>query len=134
MIIFSKKNKKKIIGIIFRNKNIKKKRINLCPVSENIQVSTQKLNKNFIIKPHVHINFNSKKINSTQEVWLILKGNAEIKIYDIDKKYLKKINLKDGDMYILLNGGHDMKVKKNTIFYEIKNGPYNPKIKDIQYF
>ena len=37
-------------------------------------------------------------------------------------------------MYILLNGGHDMKVKKNTIFYEIKNGPYNPKIKDIQYF
>ena len=37
-------------------------------------------------------------------------------------------------MYILFRGGHSFKVlNDNTEFYEIKNGPYRKKIKDIEY-
>ena len=37
-------------------------------------------------------------------------------------------------MYILFRGGHSLKViANNTEFYEIKNGPYQKNIKDIQY-
>ena len=37
-------------------------------------------------------------------------------------------------MYVLFRGGHSFKVlKDNTEFYEIKNGPYRKKIKDIEY-
>ena len=45
MLIYSKKNKKKILGVIFRYKNISKNRFNISPIKEFIQASTQKLKK-----------------------------------------------------------------------------------------
>ena len=133
MIIYSKKNKKKILGIIFRYKKISENRINISPVNEFIQASTQKLKKNDIIRPHIHLK-NNRVTTSTQEIWLVLKGKLLIKIYDIDKKQIKSLSLNKGDMYILFRGGHSLKViANNTEFYEIKNGPYQKNIKDIEY-
>ena len=134
MKIKSKKNNKVNLGIIFRNKKITNIRNNLCNENEYLQVSTQKLNKNFEIKPHIHLKLN-RKTTITQETWIIIKGEIEVKIYDIDKSYIKKLILKKGDLFILLRGGHSMKVlKNNTEFYEIKNGPYFiGKKKDIMY-
>ena len=134
MNIKSKKNNKINLGIIFRNKKITNRRNNLCNENEYLQVSTQKLNKNFEIKPHIHLKLN-RKTTITQETWIIIKGEIEVKIYDIDKSYIKKLILKKGDLFILLRGGHSMKVlKNNTEFYEIKNGPYFiGKKKDIMY-
>ena len=134
MKIKSKKNNKVNLGIIFKNKKTTNKRNNLCNENEYLQVSTQKLNKNFEIKPHIHLKLN-RKTTTTQETWIIIKGEIEVKIYDIDKSYIKKLILKKGDLFILLRGGHSMKVlKNNTEFYEIKNGPYFiGKKKDIMY-
>ena len=134
MNIKSKKNNKINLGIIFRNKKITNRRNNLCNENEYLQVSTQKLNKNFEIKPHIHLKLN-RKTTITQETWIIIKGEIEVKIYDIDKSYIKKLILKKGDLFILLRGGHSMKVlTNNTEFYEIKNGPYfMDKKKDIMY-
>ena len=133
MIIYSKKNKKKILGIIFRYKKISENRINISPVNEFIQASTQKLKKDDIIRAHVHLK-NKRVTTSTQEVWLVLKGKLSIKIFDIDKKKIKSLSLNKGDMYILFRGGHSLKViANNTEFYEIKNGPYQKNIKDIEY-
>ena len=133
MLIYSKKNKKKILGVIFRYKNISKNRFNISPIKEFIQASTQKLKKNSVINSHIHIK-NRRIITSTQEMWLVFKGKLSVQIYDIDRKKIKNLILNRGDIYILFRGGHSMKViKENTEFYEIKNGPYNKKIKDIEY-
>ena len=123
MLIYSKKNKKKILGAIFKYKNISKKRNNISPINEYIQASTQKLKKNSIIKSHIHIK-NKRTTLSTQEIWIVLRGKLSVKIFDIDKKQIKSFFLNKGDMYILFKGGHSFKVlKDNTDFYEIKNGP-----------
>ena len=133
MLIYSKKNKKKILGAIFKYKNISKKRNNISPINEYIQASTQKLKKNSIIKSHIHLK-NKRTTFSTQEIWIVLRGKLSVKIFDIDKKQIKRFFLNKGDMYILFKGGHSFKVlKDNTDFYEIKNGPYKKKIKDIEY-
>ena len=133
MLIYSKKNKKKILGAIFKYKNISKKRNNISPINEYIQASTQKLKKNSIIKSHIHLK-NKRTTFSTQEIWIVLRGKLSVKIFDIDKKQIKSFFLNKGDMYILFRGGHSFKVlKDNTDFYEIKNGPYKKKIKDIEY-
>tara|TARA_B100000674_G_C37752312_1_gene873984 strand:+ start:125 stop:532 length:408 start_codon:yes stop_codon:yes gene_type:complete len=133
MLIYSKKNKKKILGAIFKYKNISKKRNNISPINEYIQASTQKLKKNSIIKSHIHLK-NKRTTFSTQEIWIVLRGKLSVKIFDIDKKQIKSFFLNKGDMYILFKGGHSFKVlKDNTDFYEIKNGPYKKKIKDIEY-
>ena len=133
MVIYSKKNKKKILGIIFKYKKISKNRLNISPENEFIQASTQILKKNSIIDSHIHIK-NKRTITSTQEIWLVLKGRLLIKIYDIDKKEIKSLILNKGDMYILFRGGHSFKVLvDNTEFYEIKNGPYRKNIMDVKY-
>ena len=133
MIIYSKKNKKKILGIIYRNSKILKQRLNLSPINEYLQVSTQKLKRNTFIHPHVHKK-NRRITFSTQEIWLVLKGKLSINVFDIDKKKIKNFILGAGDMYILFRGGHSFKVlKDNTEIYEIKNGPYRKKNKDIEY-
>ncbi len=133
MLIYSKKNKKKILGIIFKYKNISKNRLNISPINEFLQASTQKLKKNSVINPHIHLK-NKRLTTSTQEIWLVLRGKLSVKIYDLDKKEIKSFFLKKGDMYILFRGGHSFKaLVDNTEFYEIKNGPYRKNIKDIEY-
>lgn len=129
MKIFSRK-KKLLIAKIFFFKNIKKKRNDICPSSEFIQLSTQVLEKGRVVKAHSHLNI-QRSSNITQEVWLIFKGKVEASIFDLDKKIIKKIILKGGDCLVLFRGGHGFKnLSKKTIFYEIKNGPYYGKDKD----
>ena len=130
MKIFSKKNKNILIAKVFYYKNLKKKRSDICPNSEFLQVSTQILEKGKIIKPHIHFNI-KRKSNITQEIWLVFKGKIKASIFDIDKKIIKNLTLSMGDCLILFRGGHGFKnIAKNTIFYEIKNGPYYGKSKD----
>ena len=133
MFIVSKKNPKKILGAICKYKDISVERKNVSPIKEFLQVSTQKIKKNFSITSHVHLK-NERKVKLTQELWLVLQGKISVQIFDIDKKKIKNFFLEKGDFYILYHGGHSFKVlSKEAIFIEIKNGPYNPKLKDIRY-
>ena len=51
--------------------------------------------------------------------------------YDIDKIKISEKTLNKGDMSILFCGGHSFEcLRKETIIYEIKNGPYK-KNKDL---
>jgi cupin fold WbuC family metalloprotein len=133
MRIFSIIKKNKLLGVVYRYKNISKKRKDISPISEYLQVSSQKYKKNDSINPHVHLK-NKRTTLSTQEAWIVLRGRLSVKIFDTDKKKIKNFILNKGDVYILFRGGHSLKVlNNNTEFYEIKNGPYKKKIKDIEY-
>ena len=133
MMIYSNKKKNKILGVIHRSKKISNKRKNISPINEYLQISSQELKKGDYIKPHIHLK-NKRVILSTQEVWLILKGKLSLKIFDIDKKYIKNFILNKGDIYVLFCGGHSLKVLSNKAeFYEIKNGPYKKNVKDVKY-
>ena len=83
MYIYSKKNKKKILGVIYRYSKISKQRLNISPINEYLQVSTQKLKKNLLINPHIHKK-NKRTITSTQEIWLVFRGKLSMNIFDID--------------------------------------------------
>ena len=133
MIIYSNKKKNKILGVVHRSKKISNIRKNISPINEYLQISSQKLKKDDYINPHIHLK-NKRITQSTQEVWLILKGKLSVKIFDIDKKNIKNLILNKGDIYVLFCGGHSFKVLSNDAeFYEIKNGPYKKNIKDIEY-
>ena len=130
MLIFSKYKKNKIIAGYYKFKNFKKKRVDICPESEFLQIGIINLeNKNFL-KPHKHLK-QIRKISITQEAWIVIKGSIETTVYDLDNKKLKKLKVNAGDIFILFRGGHSFKkLKKNTIIYEIKNGPYLGNKKD----
>jgi len=130
MIIFSKYKKKKVIGAYYKLKDFKKGRVDICPDNEFLQVGLVDLKDRNFLSPHKHLR-QIRKISLTQEAWVILRGLLEVKVYDLNDKILKKFKIGTGDVFVLFRGGHSFKkLKKNTIIYEIKNGPYYGNKKD----
>ena len=128
--IYSKINKKNLVANILRFKEIKKKRINLSPEKEFLQMSAKSLKSNMTVRAHMHKKI-IRKTNITQEVWIIFKGKVMAYIFDLNQKIIKKTILKKGDCLILFRGGHGFKnLNKNSMLYEIKSGPYFGKEKD----
>ena len=74
--------------------------------------------------PHVHLS-HVKKTYISNEAWIVISGKLRVIFYDLDKSKVYEDVLKRGDISILFEGGHVFQpLTKNTIIFEIKNGPY----------
>ena len=123
---------KKLVAILIKSKSYKnKKGINFFTKTKYpFQVASMQHKKNHIINPHIHKNY-IRKINNTSEVLIIQSGEIEVNFYNDKKKIVKKISLKKDDIIIFFSGIHGFKIKKNSRFIEVKQGPYNKKIDKI---
>ncbi|TDJ82093.1 hypothetical protein [Campylobacter volucris] len=91
---------------------------------EFLQVGTWNYDKNKELLAHTH-NEVERKIYWTQEVLYIKKGSISAKIYDLNDLFLEEIIAKEGDILVLLRGGHGYTIlEDDTKVLEIKNGPY----------
>ncbi|KPH53615.1 hypothetical protein [Helicobacter pullorum] len=91
---------------------------------EFIQVGTWGYDKNKELLAHTH-NEVERKVYWTQEVLYIKKGSISAKIYDIYDNFLEELIAKEGDILILLRGGHGYTIlEDDTQVLEVKNGPY----------
>ena len=133
--IFSKIKKKKLIHVFYRSKK-NLDRINLSPNNEFLQASIIKFKDKKIIKSHHHLKHGIIKLKRPiQESWILLRGEAKITYFDINNTKLRTFLMKSGDISITFHGGHELKVlKKNSILYEYKTGPYKGTSKDLKYF
>jgi hypothetical protein len=91
---------------------------------EILQSSVRLLSKNTHVKPHKHLPI-EKTTLGTQEAWVVIEGEILAKIYDLNDKYLLDLPLTSGDMAVFYRGGHELLATKETIFYELKTGPYH---------
>ena len=60
----------------------------------------------------------------TQEVLFIKKGKLRVDFYDDYEDYLESRLLSDGDVLLLVSGGHGFKVIEEVDMIEGKQGPY----------
>ena len=90
---------------------------------EEFQIGSFKLEKGTIVEKHIHLNQN-RNVTKTSEALVVFEGELEVSIYDSEKKFIKKIIVKEGDTICLLSGGHGIKINKDCKFVEIKQGPY----------
>jgi cupin fold WbuC family metalloprotein len=128
--IYSKSNKEYLLASIINKSTITDYRQDLSPEDEFIQVSARKFDKLITVAPHKHLKID-RRSDITQETWIIIEGKVKAEIFDINDKLQNKEILSSGDCIVLFRGGHSLKVlEKNTIMYEIKNGPYFGKIND----
>ena len=89
-----------------------------------IQVGMWGYDKGKRLADHVH-NIVDRKVNRTQEIIYIMQGKIKAFIYSEDEKLIEEISLQEGDILILLNGGHGYQIlEDNTFVLEVKNGPY----------
>lgn len=75
------------------------------------------------ISPHVH-NSVERTVTLTQEALFIRKGRMRVDFYDDSRTYLESYELGDGDVILLIRGGHGFEMLEETDFIEVKQGPY----------
>ena len=95
----------------------------LTPPEFNLQVG-------FIVYPtgeeitrHVHRPL-ERHIVGTSEVLVIKKGRCLIDIYNDDRELVATRELRVGDVMLMVGGGHGFRMLEDTVFLEIKQGPY----------
>jgi len=75
------------------------------------------------IEPHIH-NPVPREVHFTQEVLLIKRGQLRVDFYDGRKEYLESRVLMQGDVILLVSGGHGFETLEEVEMIEIKQGPY----------
>jgi hypothetical protein len=75
------------------------------------------------IEPHLH-NPVPREVTLTQEVLLIRRGKLRVDFYGAERQYLESRVLGEGDIILLVAGGHGFEVLEEVEMIEVKQGPY----------
>jgi len=75
------------------------------------------------IARHIHLAL-ERHLVGTSEVLVLLKGRCLIDIYNDGKELVATRELNEGDVMLMVGGGHGFRIQGDTVFLEIKQGPY----------
>ncbi|HXP89751.1 MAG TPA: hypothetical protein VN931_02365 [Fibrobacteria bacterium] len=111
------------IATIIRREFVPEQTTFLSPDSYYQQAGFVVYPKDGVVARHVHLPL-QRHLVGTPETLFIRKGSAEVELYAIDKSFLGTWLLAEGDIILLVGGGHRLTCKEDTVFFEIKQGPY----------
>ncbi len=75
------------------------------------------------IARHIHLAL-ERHLVGTCEVLILLKGRCLIDVYNDGKELVATRELQRGDVMLMVGGGHGFRMQEDTVFLEIKQGPY----------
>ena len=65
-----------------------------------------------------------RELRGTSEVLFVKKGRCEVDFFTDQKHLVATRELRSGDVLLLVGGGHGFRLLEDTVFLEIKQGPY----------
>lgn len=74
------------------------------------------------VKPHLH-RLLERSIKGASEVLPVKTGHCQVDIYNNAKEPVATRELREGDILLLVDGGHGFEMLEDTVFVEIKQGP-----------
>ena len=95
----------------------------LTPSELNLQVGFVVYPEGGEIARHVHLPV-GRHIVGTPEVLVIKKGRCEVDLYNDKREWVATRDLSEGDVILMVGGGHGFRMTEDTVFLEIKQGPY----------
>lgn len=93
------------------------------PNSYSQQIGYMNRPAGYVIQPHVH-NPVTREVQYTNEVLIVRSGRVQVDFYSEQKAYLFSRELEEGDIILLIRGGHGFKMLEKTEIVEVKQGPY----------
>ncbi len=75
------------------------------------------------IRRHAHRPL-QRSIVGTPEMLMVQRGRCEVDIYGTDGRMIATKTLEEGDILLLLAGGHGLRLLDDTVLLEVKQGPY----------
>lgn len=76
-----------------------------------------------VIQPHAH-KVVMREVYNTQEVLFVRKGKVKVTFYDEGQREVGSRIVEDGDVLMLVRGGHGFEMLEPTQMFEVKQGPY----------
>jgi len=132
--IYSKVSPEKLLHVITRKDDFKSGRQDIVDESQFIQCSMLQMEDGKTFRPHKHIWKERTRNVIAQESWVIIRGNVEAILYDLDDSILERVVLNEGDASFTLEGGHNYRIlEQDTLVYEYKTGPYEGQLFDKQF-
>ncbi len=111
------------LAIIIRNNCVPQKTTFLTPSDYKQQIG-------FIVYPaggevprHVHRPL-QRQLVGTSEVLLVRQGHCVADIYNDERELIASRELCEGDVILLVAGGHGFRMLTDTVLLEVKQGPY----------
>ena len=95
----------------------------LTPPEFNLQVGFVVYPADGEIARHVHHPI-ERHVKGTSEVLIVKKGRCLIDIYNDERELVSSHELRTGDIILMVSGGHGIRMLEDTVFLEIKQGPY----------
>lgn len=125
-------NQEDKLAIIVRDNFNRKGTTFLTPNDSTQQLAFMIHPKGKVIEPHIHNNV-LRQIDYTQEVLIIKSGKLKVDFYNDQKEYLKSTVLNQGDVILLMKGGHGFQVLEDLCMIEVKQGPYVGEIDKVKF-
>jgi hypothetical protein len=75
------------------------------------------------IPRHRHIPL-ERHLVGTSEVVLVRRGRCRLEVYTEDRELVATRELEQGDLVLMVAGGHGFAVHDDTVLLEVKQGPY----------
>ena len=75
------------------------------------------------IQRHVHRPL-ERHLVGTSEVLIVRRGRCEIDVYNNERQLVAVRELGQGDIMLMVAGGHGFRMLENTVFLEVKQKPY----------
>jgi oxalate decarboxylase/phosphoglucose isomerase-like protein (cupin superfamily) len=113
----------KLLAFVIKNEMHPDKTTFPTPSDKNLQVGFIVYPKGGEVIRHIHKPL-ERHLVGTAEVLLVKKGKCEMTLYNDQKALVASRELNQGDLVMLVGGGHGFKMLEDTILVEIKQGPY----------
>ena len=75
------------------------------------------------VVPHIHLPV-ERHITGTSEVLFVRRGVAEVDFFDRSRQIICTRELREGDLLLIVEGGHGLRFTEDTVLVEVKQGPY----------
>jgi len=75
------------------------------------------------IARHIHRSL-ERHLVGTSEVLVVRSGHCEADIYNDERELIDTREMGPGDIMLMVGGGHGFRMLEDTVFLEVKQGPY----------
>jgi len=75
------------------------------------------------VSRHVHRQL-ERRLTGTSEVLILRSGRCEIDVYNDARELIATRELREGDVMLMVGGGHGFRMLEDTVLLEVKQGPY----------
>lgn len=113
----------KLLAYIVRAGLLPEKTIFLTPSHLTQQVGFVVYPGGAAIERHFHKPL-KREITGTSEVIIVKKGRCELDVYNHHRELVATRELKEGDLMLMIDGGHGFRMTQDTVLLEVKQGPY----------